>query len=118
MLLSDVGVNLLVVPAGVFLLSFSKWYVVGDAAISGVSLRILLSHVERNTNRERRYTARPIKLDASCANILLGFLDRIIRIPSGIRRDAKPGSERQGKNAQDFHVTYHMIRFFEQKRGF
>jgi len=30
MLLSDVGVNLLVIPAGVFFLSFAKWYVVSD----------------------------------------------------------------------------------------
>ena len=34
MLLSDVGVSLLVIPAGIFFLSFSKWYVVGDAANS------------------------------------------------------------------------------------
>ena len=32
MFLSNIGVNLLVVPAGILLLSFSKWYVVGDAA--------------------------------------------------------------------------------------
>jgi hypothetical protein len=57
MLLTDVGKHLLVVPARVFLLSFAKGYVVGDAAISSVSLRILLSHVERHTNRERCNTA-------------------------------------------------------------
>ena len=38
MLLSDVGVNLLVVPAGIFFLSFPKWYVVGDTADSSVRL--------------------------------------------------------------------------------
>ena len=65
MFLTDVRKHLLVVPARVFFLSFSKRYVVSDAAISGVSLGILLSHVERDTNRERRCTARPIKFDVS-----------------------------------------------------
>src|SRR5258708_33032478 len=38
MLLTDVGKYLLVVPARVFLLSFSKWYVVSDAANSSIGL--------------------------------------------------------------------------------
>ena len=37
MLLSDVGVNLRY-TAGIFFLSFSKWYVVGDTANSSVAL--------------------------------------------------------------------------------
>ena len=40
MLLSNVGVNLLVVPSGVFFLSFSKWYVVSDTTNSSVRLRV------------------------------------------------------------------------------
>src|SRR5438270_5919444 len=87
--LTDVGKHLLVVSARVFLLSFSKWYVVSDAAISGVTLQILLSHVERDTNRERRYTARPIKFDMPCPNILFGFLYGISRIPGRLRRNTR-----------------------------
>ena len=50
MLLSDVGVNFLVVPAGIFFLSFSKWYVVGNTANSSVRLRIIFSYLERDTH--------------------------------------------------------------------
>ena len=49
MLLSNVGVNLLVVPAGIFFLSFSKWYVVANKALSRVRLRILFSYLEWDT---------------------------------------------------------------------
>src|SRR5205809_1659019 len=99
MLLTDVGKHLLVVPARVFLLSFSKWYVVSDAAISGVSLRVLLSHVERDTNRERRNTACPIELDMPCPNILFGFLDGISRIPSRLRGNATRSNKGNCENA-------------------
>jgi hypothetical protein len=105
MLLTDVGKHLLVVPARVFLLSFSKWYVVGDAAISSVSLRILLSHVERDTNRERCNTARPIKLNVPGANVLLGFLNGVVRIPGRIRCNTKRSSESQSQSAKDFHLA-------------
>ena len=63
MLLSDVGVNLLVVPAGIFFLSFSKWYVVGDTANSSIRLRIIFSYLERDTHWSGRNATRPIKLD-------------------------------------------------------
>src|SRR5436190_14187492 len=105
MLLSDVGVNLLVIPAGILFLSFSKWYVVGDTAISGVSLRILLSHVERDTNWEGCNTARPIELDMPCPNILFGFLHSISRIPGRRRRNATASNERQYENAEYLHTT-------------
>ena len=45
MFLSDVGKHLLVVSAGIFFLSFSKWYVVGDTANSSVRLRIIFSYL-------------------------------------------------------------------------
>ena len=105
MLLTNVGVNLLVIPAGILFLSFSKWYVVGDTAISGVSFRILLSHVERDTNWERCNTARPIKLDVPGANVLFGFLDCISRIPSRLGRNATRSDEGQYENARDLHLT-------------
>src|SRR6266487_5476176 len=104
MLLTDVGKHFLVVPAGVFLLSFSKWYVVSDAAISGVSLRILLSHVERDTNWEGCNAARPIELDMPCPNILFGFLYGISRIPGRLRRNTT-SNERQYENTEYLHTT-------------
>src|SRR3954463_1295507 len=70
MLLSDVGVSLLVIPAGIFFLSFSKWYVVGDAANSSVRLRIILGYLERDTHWAGRNAIRPIKLDMPKANVL------------------------------------------------
>src|SRR5437867_4975654 len=99
MLLTNASKHLLVVSAGVFFLSFPKWYVVGDAANSSIGLWILLSHFDRNTNWPRRNAARPIKLDMPCANVLFGFLHGIGRIPSRIRRNAKPSSDRQCENA-------------------
>ncbi len=57
MFLTDVGQHLLVVPARVFLLSFPKRYVVGNATISGVNLRIFLGHVERDAYGHRRDAA-------------------------------------------------------------
>jgi hypothetical protein len=88
MLLRNVGVNLLVVAARVFLLPFPKWYVVGDTPNSSVSSRILLSHLERNPYWSHPNAARPIELDVPCANILFGFLNGISRISSRLRRDA------------------------------
>src|SRR5438128_789014 len=84
-LLSDVGKNLRVVPARVFFLSFPKGYVVGDTADSSVSFRILLSHLDRDTDWHRRDAARPIKFDMPCANILLGFLHGVSRISKSAR---------------------------------
>src|SRR5206468_4365599 len=104
-LLTYVGKHLLVVPAGVFFLSFSKGYIVSDAAISGVSLRILLSHVERDTNWEGCNTARPIELDMPCPNILFGFLHSISRVPGRLRSDATPGNKRQYDNAEYLHTA-------------
>ena|SRR5213076_3320222 len=95
MFLSNIGVNLLVVLTGIFLLSFSKWYVVRDAAIPSIGLGILLSHIERDTDWHRRDAAGPIKLDMPCPNVLLGFLHGISRVPSRVGRNAKPSSQRQ-----------------------
>ena len=103
MLPSDVGIHLLVVPAGIFLLPFSKWYVVCDAANSSVSLRILLSHVDRNANWRRRNATRPIKFDLPRADVLLSLLDGISRIPTRASSNAKLGNERQCENTQDFY---------------
>ena len=91
---SNVGVNLLVVSAGVFFLSLSKRYIVGHTTNSSVSPGILLSHFERNAYWPDRNAACPIKLDVSRPNVLLGLLHGISRIPSWLRRNAKPSSER------------------------
>src|SRR5580765_655624 len=99
MLLSNVGVNLLVVAAGVFLLAFSKWYVVGNTANSSVRLGIIFSHFERDTHWSGRNATRPIKLDMPCANVLLGFLHGVSRIPGWFRCNAKPRSDRHCENA-------------------
>src|SRR5215831_5829237 len=48
MLVSDVGVNFLIIPPGIFFLSSSKRYVVSDIPHSGISPCIFLSHVDRN----------------------------------------------------------------------
>src|SRR5436309_11287038 len=104
-LLTNVSKHLLVVAAGIFFLSFPKWYVVRDAADSSIGLGIFLGHLERDTNWHRRDAARPIKLDMSCPNILFGFLHGISRIPSRLRRNATPGSQRQYENAECLHTT-------------
>ena len=65
MLLGDVGVNFLVVPAGIFFLSFSKGYIVGDAADSSVGLGIFPGYFDRNSHWPRRNATRPIELDVS-----------------------------------------------------
>src|SRR4029453_9045384 len=59
----NVGVNLLVIPANVFFLSFSKWYVVGDTANSSIRLRIVFSHLNRDTDWSGSDAACPIKFD-------------------------------------------------------
>ena len=64
-LLSNVGVNLLVVSAGIFFLSFSKRYVIGHTANSSVSPGILPSHFHRNAYWPHAHAACPIKLDVS-----------------------------------------------------
>jgi hypothetical protein len=99
MLLTNVSKHLLVVPAGIFFLSFSKRYVVGDTANSSVRLRIIFSYLERDTHWSGRNATRPIKLDMPCANVLLGFLYGVSRIPGWIRRNANPSSDRQCENA-------------------
>src|SRR6516164_5781207 len=104
MFLRNIGVTPLVVSTGIFLLSFSKWYVVGNAAISSIGLGILLSHIERDTDWHRGDASRPIKLDVSRSNVLLSPLDDISRVPTRIRSNAKPSSERQCENTQDFHL--------------
>ncbi len=103
MLQSDVGVNLLVVPAGVFFLSFSKWYVVGNTANSSVRLRIIFSYLERHTHWPGRNATRPIKLDMSCANVLLGFLRGISRIPGWLRCQATYDDKRRGEDMYNLH---------------
>jgi len=96
MLLSDVGVNLRVIPAGIFFLSFAKWYVVGDTADSGISPWIIFSYLERDTHWPGINATRPIKLDMACANVLLGFLNSVSRIPSRLRRNAIPSKQGDG----------------------
>ena len=103
MLLSDVGVNLLVVPAGVFFLSFSKWYVVGDTTNSSVRLRVFFSYLDRDTHWAGRNATRPIKLDMSCANVLLGFLHGIRRIPGWFRCQATYDDERRPEDMYNLH---------------
>jgi hypothetical protein len=88
-----------VVLARVFFLSFPKRYVVGDTANSSVSLGILLSHLNWNTDWHRRNAARPIKLDVPCPNILLGFLHGISGIPRLLRRNATPSNKGQYESA-------------------
>ena len=92
MLLSDVGVNLLVVPAGIFFLSFSKWYVVSNTANSSVRLGIIFSYLERDTHWSGRNATRPIKLDMPCANVLFGFLHGVSRIPGWFRCMQSPAA--------------------------
>src|SRR6478735_6994074 len=103
MLLSNVGVNLLVVPAGIFFLSFSKWYVVGNTANSSIGLGIFLSHLERDTDWPGRNATRPIKLDIPCANVLLGFLHGVSRIPCWFRCQATYKDERRAEDMHNLH---------------
>ena len=102
MLLTDVGVNLRVIPAGIFFLSFAKWYVVGDTTNSSVSPGIFLRDLERNAYWPHPNATRPIKLDMPCADVLLRFLHGISWIPSRLRRNAIPSKEGDGENAQHF----------------
>ena len=95
----DVGVNFLIIPPGVFFLPFPKWYVVGNTAYSSVRLGIIFSYLERDTHWSGRNATRPIKLDMPCANVLLGFLYGVSRIPGWIRRNANPSSDRQCEDA-------------------
>jgi hypothetical protein len=62
-LLSNIGVNLLVIPAGIFFLSFSKRYVVSDAANSSVRLRTIFSYFNRDTDWPGSDAARALKFD-------------------------------------------------------
>src|SRR5438093_8348640 len=117
-LLTNVSKDLLVVSAGIFFLSFSKWYVVRDAADSSIGLGIFLGHVERDTNWHRRDAARPIKLDMPCPNILFGFLHGISRIPSRLRSDATTSNERQSEKVYDLHLRENKIRYRQEKRDF
>src|SRR5215217_2817143 len=94
-LVGDIGKHLLVVPTRVFFLSFSKWYVVGDAADSCVSPGIFFSHLNRNTHWPDPDATRPIKLHMPCLDILFCFLHRISRVPSRLSRNATPGNNRQ-----------------------
>ena len=103
MLLTDVGVNLLVVPAGIFFLPFSKWYVVGDTTNSSVSPGIFLRDLERNAYWPHPNATRPIKLDMPCANVLLGFLHGISRIPCWFRCQATHGDERRAEDMYNLH---------------
>ena len=97
------GVNLLVIPAGIFFLSFSKWYVVGNTANSSVRLGIILSYLERDTHWSGRNATRPIKLDMPCANVLFGFLHGISRIPGWFRCQATYDDERRGEDMHNLH---------------
>ena len=117
-LLTNVNKHLLVVAAGIFFLSFPKWYVVRDAADSSIGLGIFLGHLERDTNWHRRDAARPIKLDMSCPNILLGFLHGISRIPTRLRSDATTSNERQYEKVYDLHLRENKIRYRQEKRDF
>jgi len=117
-LLTNVSKHLLVVPAGIFFLSFSKWYIVGDAADSSVGLWILLSHFDRNTNWPRRDAASPVELDMPCPNILFGFLYGISGIPSRFGCNAKTRDQGEYENAEDFHLSDEKISYSAEKRSF
>ena len=103
MLLSNVGIHLLVVPAGILFLSFSKWYVICDAANSSIGLGIFLGYFNRHTHWSRLNATRPIKFDLPRADVLLSLLDGISRIPTRASSNAKLGNERQCENTQDFY---------------
>jgi hypothetical protein len=118
MLLRDVGVHFLVIPAGIFFLSFSKRYVVGDTANAGVRLGIIFGYLERDTHWPGGNATRPIKLDLSCANILFGFLYGISRIPSWIRGNAKSSEKGQYEKVRDLHLREIKITRRERKRDF
>ena len=105
MLLTNAGIHLLVIPASILFLSFSKWYVVGDAANPGISFGIFLSYFDRDTDWHRCNAARPIELNMSGANVLLGFLHSISGIPSRLRRNPTASENNECEDAQDFHVT-------------
>src|SRR5215510_10833726 len=97
--LSDVGVNLRVIPAGIFFLSFSKWYVVSDTADSGISPWVFFSHLDRHTHWSNPNATRPIKLDMPCMNVLLSLLYGISWIPSWIGGNATHSDEHDAQNA-------------------
>ena len=105
MFLTNVGVNLLVVPASVFFLTFAKRYVIGDAANASVSPGIFFSHLHWDANWSHPDAARPIKLDVPCPDILFGLLYSISRIPSRLRCNPTPSKQHQYQTAQDFHMT-------------
>ena len=117
-LLTNVSKHLLVVPARIFFLSLPKWYVVRDAANSSIGLWIFLGHFGRDTNWHRGDAAGPIKLDMPCANILLGFLHGISRIPSQFGCNAKTRDQGEYENAEDFHLSDEKISYSAEKRGF
>jgi hypothetical protein len=118
MLLSDVSVNLRVISPGIFFLPLAKWYVVSDTPHSGISARILFSHLHRHTHWSNPNTARPIKLDMPGADVLFGFLHGISWIPSWIGSDAIPGKQDDGEDAQDFHITRDEITCAHRKPAF
>src|SRR6476646_3721162 len=103
MLLFDVGVNLLVVLAGIFFLSFPKWYVVGDTADSSVRLGVILSYLERDTHWSGRDATRPIKLDVPCANVLFGFFHGVSRIPGWFRCQATYDEKHRAEDLYNLH---------------
>jgi hypothetical protein len=95
----DVGVNLLVVSAGIFFLSFSKWYVVSDTTHSGISPWIFFSHLDRHTDWSNPNATRPVKLDMPRPDILLGFLRGVSRVPSRVSRNTTQTKEHHVQNA-------------------
>jgi hypothetical protein len=103
MLPSNIGVNFFVIPAGVFFLSFSKWYVVGDTTYSSVRLGIIFSYLEWDTHWPGRNTTRPIKFDMPCANVLFGFLHGVSRIPRWFRCQATYDEERRPEDMHNLH---------------
>jgi hypothetical protein len=117
-LLTDVGKHLLVISPGIFFLSFSKWYVVRNAADSCVRSGILLGYLERNTHWSHGDAARPIKLDMTCPNILLGLLYGISRIPSRLRSNATRSNKGYYENAQDFHLADNKIGYVSESEVF
>src|ERR1044071_8501403 len=84
-LLSDIGVNFHVIPTGIFFLPFSKCHIVSDTANAGIDPWILLRQFHRYADWSDTDAAGPIKLDMPRANVLLGFLRGISRIPSLLR---------------------------------
>ena len=78
MLLTNVGIHLLVVPAGILFLSFSKWYVICDAANPSISFGIFLRHLDRNANWHRCERSRRTSRVSQTGGSLVTVSNRLL----------------------------------------